>query len=394
LKTTIHNLLLTAIASATVALPPFSTIAQKTAHPTASAAAARAAIVPAKNGIELKATINGQGPFDAVFDTGSGNLITPGLAKRLGLKLQGSATLNAGGGMVPAKVVKVDSVKIGDLTMSDQLFAVVDTPVTQDQDGIFVGALLVQNLPIRVDFQKQEIRFYSKQGFAYTGTGTEVPIELKEGSFFAHATVDGIDGLFGIDTGDSYSLTLNAPFVLQHKLVQHYHAKIQGYAGSGFGGPDHGFYTRADTLQMGDSQVIRPITVLSTDTLGAASSTTIAGNIGIRILRQFNIVFDVPHGKMYLEKNANYGKPDIFNRAGLLLDDFSEHLTVKTVIPGSPGAKAGLKQEDVITQIDGKPPADATMVTAFTRPVGTVVHLTIRRGAVTRTVSLVLKQIL
>ena len=221
------------------------------------------------------------------------------------------------------KLVKVDTVKIGDLTMSDQWFAVVDAPVTQDQDGIFVGGLLVQNLPIRVDFEKQEITFYSRQGFTYTGHGTEVLIQPQDGALLAQATVDGLDGLFGIDTGDSYSLSLYAPFVAQHKLVQHYHAKIQGYAGAGFAGPDHGFYTRADTLQLGDFEVIRPVTVLSTDTLGAESSTTVAGNIGLRILRDFNIVFDGPHGKMYLEKNANYGKPDVFNRAGLLLDDLS-----------------------------------------------------------------------
>lgn len=379
---------------------PFSLIAQstpaaqKTPRPTAGAAAARAVTVPAKDGVQLKATINGQGPFDAGFDTGSGNLMTASLARRLGLKIEGAATINAGGGSVPAKVVKVATINIGGLTMSDQLFAVVDTPITHDQDGFLVGDLLLQNLPIRIDFEKQQITFYAKQGFEYSGNGTAVPIHSQDGALLAEATVDGIDGLFGIDTGDSYSLSLFAPFVNRHKLVQHYHAKIQGYAGEGFGGPDHGYYTRADTLQLGDFEVIRPITVLSTDTQGAESSTTVAGNIGLRIMRQFNIVFDCPHGKMYLEKNGNYGKPDIFNRAGLVLDDFPDHLTIKTVIAGGPAAKAGLKEDDVITQIDGEPPTDNTMVSAFTRPVGTVVHLTVRRGAITRSVSVVLRQIL
>jgi len=399
LKTSILKLLFTAVASTIVALLPFSLIAQsrptqKTARPTADADAARAVTVPAKNGVELKATINGQGPFDAVLDSGSGNLMTTTLARRLGLKLEGTATINAGGGSVPAKVVKVATIKIGGLTMSDQLFAVVDTPITHDQDSILVGDLLLQNLPIRVDFEKQQITFYSKQGFEYSGKGIAVPIHSQDGTLLAEATVDGLDGLFGIDTGDSYSLSLFAPFANQHKLVQHYHAKIQGYAGEGFGGPDHGYYTRADTLQLGDFQVIRPITVLSTDTMGPESSTTVAGNIGLRILRQFNIVFDGPHGKMYLEKNANYGKPDVFNRAGLVLDNYPAHLKIKTVIPGSPGAKAGLKQDDIITLIDGKPPTDNTMVSAFTQPVGTVVHLTVRRGSITRTVSLALRQIL
>ncbi len=359
-----------------------------------SANAARAVTVHAKNGIELKATINGQGPFDAVFDTGSGNLMTAGLASRLGLKPESSTTLKAGGGLVPAKVVKVATVNIGGLTLSDQFFAVVDTPVTQGKDGIFIGDLLLQNLPIRIDFEKQEITFYSKQGFEYSGKGAAVSIHSKDGSLLAEATVDGLDGLFGIDTGDMYSLSLFSPFVMRHKLVQHYGAKIQGYAGEGFGGADRGFFTRADTLLLGHVEVVRPITVLSTDAVGAESSATVAGNIGLRILRQFNVVFDGPHGKMYLEKNANYGKPDIFNRAGLMLNYDPDNLKIMTVVPGGPGAKAGLKPDDVITQINGKSPTDETMQSAFTRPVGTALHLTVRHDAKTRTVSLVLKNVL
>ena len=377
-----------------VAQNPSSTQGKDAQAAQAAAQAARAVTVPAKNGVELKAIINGQGPFDAVFDTGSGNLMTANLAKRLGLKLEGSATIDAGGGAVPAKVVKVATINIGGLTMSDQLFAVIDTPLTKDQDGIFVGDLLLQNLPIRIDFEKQEITFYSKQGFQYTGNGTQVPVHSQNGTLLAEATVDGIDGVFGVDTGDMYSLSLYAPFVKQHKLVEHYGAKIEGYAGEGWGGPDHGFYTRVDTLRLGETSVVRPITVLSTDTLGAESSDSVAGNIGLHILRQFNVVFDEPHGKMYLEKNANFGKRDVFNRAGLLLDFDSDNLKIKTVIPGSPGAKAGLKQEDVITQINGKAPTDDTMQSTFTQRVGTVVHLTVRHGAQTRNVSLTLREIL
>jgi hypothetical protein len=380
-----------------MALLPFVAMAQSAPAAntagSANTAAARAVTVPAKNGVQLKATINGQGPFDAVFDTGSGNLMTASLAKRLGLKLEGSATINAGGGALPAKVVKVATINIGGLTMSDQLFAVIDTPLTKDQDGIFVGDLLLQNLPIRIDFEKQEITFYSKEGFKYTGNGTSVPIHSQDGSLLAQATVDGIDGLFGVDTGDMYSLSLYAPLVKQHKLVEHYKARVRGYAGEGWGGADQGYFTRADTLLLGKYEVVRPITVLSTDAQGAESSATVAGNIGLRILRQFNIVFDGPHGKMYLEKNANYGKPDIFNRAGLLLDNSSDSLKIKTVIPGGAGARAGLKAEDVITRIDGQPPTDETMQGAFTQPIGSILHLTIRHRAATHTVSLVLKEI-
>jgi hypothetical protein len=367
---------------------------QEVAGATSAAEGSVGVTVPAKNGVELEATINGQGPFDAIFDTGSGNLMTASLAKRLGLKPEGAATMIAGGGDVPAQTVKVDKVNIGGLTMTDQIFTVISVPFDEKKEGIFVGLLLVQNLPIRVDFEKQEITFYAQQSFHYSGDGTVVPIHYQEYFLVADGSVDGMAGEFGIDTGDMFSLSLYAPIVSQLDLVRHYGATIHGYTGEGFGGADRGYYTRAGKLQLGQATVTRPVTVLSKDSSGAEASRTIAGNIGLGVLKQFTVVFDYPHGKMYLEKNSRYGKPDIFNRAGLMLDLDPENLTIKTVIPGGPGEKAGLREDDVITQIDGAPPTDETMVSAFTQPVGTVVRLTVRHAKETRAVSIVLKEVL
>ena len=352
------------------------------------------ATVHATHGIELQATINGQGPFDAILDTGSANIMTASLAKRLGLKPEGSGTLIAGGGNVAGQGVNVKTVNIGGLIMSDQPFTVVDSAVGDGQDGIMVGIQLLQALPVRVDFERQQITFYDPQRFKYSGNGDAVPIHYQDGFLVADGSVDGIPAVFGIDTGDMYSFTLYAPFVKQHNLIAQYGATIHGYAGEGWGGPEQGFYARAHALQLGKTIVSQPITVLSTDTQGADVSQTIAGNIGLRILKQFSVIFDYPHGKMYLEKNSNYGDPDIFNRAGLVFDPDPDHLAIKTVVPGSPGAAAGLKQDDVITAIDGRPPTDDTLQSAFTQPVGTVLHLTVRSGGASRTVSVVLKEVL
>jgi hypothetical protein len=374
--------------------PSASSPAAKAASPEPPLSAPRGVTVPAIHGVELKAMINGQGPFDAIFDTGSLNMMTASLAKRLGLQLEGSGTVTAGGANVAAQGVKVKTVNIGALSMEDQTFAVADTGVGEGQDGIFVGFELLQALPIRVDFEKQQITFYDAQGFNYTGNGDAVPIQFQDGFLVAKGSVDGIPGVFGIDTGDMYSLSLYSPFVVQHDLVRQYGATIQGYAGEGWGGPHHGFYARANTLLLDKTTISRPITVLSTDSQGAEASNTIAGNIGLRVLKQFSVVFDYPHGKMYLEKNASYGNQDIFNRAGLVLDPDPDHLTIKTVIPGSPAAAAGLKENDVVTEIDGHPPTDDTLQSAFTQPVGTALHLTVSSGRSSRTVSLVLKEIL
>ena len=147
-----------------------------------------------------------------------------------------------------------------------------------------------------------------------------MPIHSTRRQLLAEATVDGIDGLFGIDTGDMYSLSLYAPFVRSTNLWSITARKFKAMPAKDTADADQDSLHAQTRCSWATAEVIRPITVLSTDTLGAESSATVAGNIGLHILRQFNIVFDGPHGKMYLEKNANYGKPDIFNRAGLMLN--------------------------------------------------------------------------
>jgi putative serine protease PepD len=69
-------------------------------------------------------------------------------------------------------------------------------------------------------------------------------------------------------------------------------------------------------------------------------------------------------------------------------------LEVMTVLPGGPGAQAGLQAGDVITAIDGKAPGDEVNSPPFLQPPGTELRLTVQHGKETREVSLTLKEIL
>jgi putative serine protease PepD len=65
-----------------------------------------------------------------------------------------------------------------------------------------------------------------------------------------------------------------------------------------------------------------------------------------------------------------------------------------TVLPGGPGAQAGLQTGDVITAIDGKQPSDEVNSPPFLQPPGTELHVTVQHGSETREVILTLKEIL
>jgi len=364
--------------------------------------------VPVRNGLDMQASVNGQPPLDVLFDTGSGSIMSANLAHRLGLKQEGNSVLAGfGSNTIPGTFARVDNLTIGCLTLHGVYFAVIDPPIATSEEFAVLGDQLVQRLVVTVDFVRQQITFTDASRFRHVGKSKPIPLRVEGNGLEVQGEADGMHGTFGVDTGDVWSLTLLSSFVKKHDLVQHYGAKFQGYGGSGIGGPDHAFYARVHTLRLGDVEVHAPFTFLYTDTDRGSNNSTYAtdyaGNIGQHILRQFTVTFDLPHGALYLEKNAFYGKPDIFNRAGLVLDADFDSLTVMTVLPGSPGADAGIAEGDKIMAIDGRPMkqptgvaalSEAVGVNAFTRPVGTVLSLKIRHGDSERTVSLTLKEIL
>jgi hypothetical protein len=88
------------------------------------------------------------------------------------------------------------------------------------------------------------------------------------------------------------------------------------------------------------------------------------------------------------------GTAPVFNGAGLIFDSFGHGLEVMTVLPGGPGAQAGLQAGDVITAIEGKAPSDEVNSPPFLQPPGTELRLTVQHGSETHEVSLTLKEIL
>lgn len=354
---------------------------------------AHAVTVHAGNGIELQAKFNGQGPIDLIFDTGSANIMSASLAKKLGLSIAGTGRLDGGGGSVPAKGAMVDGVQIGGVTLRHQLFIVIDAPSGQVDDFAFVGDQWLQRLPVRIDFDRQQITFYNPRYFNAPSKDPSIPVHFEENSVIGEASLDGIPALLLIDTGSIHSLFLNSPFVKEHDLVHRYSATIRGYAGEGYGGTESGFYTRVDALHFSSFTVKRPVAVLLEDTQGSGASH-LAGTVGLRILKRFTPLFDCPKGRLYLEPSASYNKPDIFNRAGLVVDPDPEQARIRMVIPHSPAAEAGLETGDVITQIDGAAPTDASLTSTFERPTGTRIHLTVLHSGVVRIVSCLLKDVL
>jgi hypothetical protein len=351
--------------------------------------------VPAEGGLIFPMKINGQGPFRTVFDTGAVNLVSIAFAKRLGLKVEEAPVqFGAIGGGITVHTARVDTLAIGDLVVRDQRFYVLEIPSGSGDPEVLVGWELMRRFAVRVDFEHNQLTFFDGPHFRYTGRGSAIPLILNKDGNGAEirAEADGVPGVFTLDTGNQIGLFLNSGFVKEHNLVATLGAHYRGYNGKGFGGSSpEAWFTRLHTLRIGDIEVVKPVVRLQTASDGFQAN---AGNIGQSILNRFTLTVDCMHGVMYLDKTPNSNKPEIFNRAGLVLDPANGVDHVMTVLAGSSGESSGLKPGDSITSINGKPPSDDPNDPAFNQPVGTVVHLTVNRNGVLSAYDVPLKDVL
>jgi hypothetical protein len=221
-------------------------------------------------------------------------------------------------------------------------------------DAGILGHELFKRFPVKLDYERLRATLYNPATFKYTGTGTKLPVVFRGTHPQVRGRVDGIDGVFRVDTGSRGSLTLNLPFAEDNDLATKYGARVEVIMGAGAGGQVRGLLARAKSLELANLVIKDPVTTLSLQQRGALADPDIAGNLGYGILRQFNITFDFAANALYLEKNANFGQREIYDRGGLWLERGADGLEVVDVVAGGPAEAAGLKSGDVIVAINGK----------------------------------------
>ena len=339
--------------------------------------------------------INGRGPFAAVLDTGGTYVTTPALAGRVGLKAQGAVgTTGNGANTVDAGFARADTVSLGGLTLRRPLFYVIGLPALRDRP--IIGYELFKRFVTRVDYDKNLLTFTLPGRFTYKGQGVSVPFRFNDRIPEVDGSVDGVPGAFTIDTGAGGNVRLNRPFIEAHGLTARYKPKFETIIGYGVGGPERGGVVRLGRLNLGGVGINRVAAALTTAQAGGGADKAVAGNVGEGLLHRFNLTFDYARMRIIFEPNSHYADPDSQNRTGINVDPNAPNALVADVVPGSPAALAGIKIGDVIESIDGQTMPQGTfspLLDPFRRPAGTRLRLRVRTGQTTRTVTLVLRDL-
>jgi predicted aspartyl protease len=152
-------------------------------------------------------TIQGQGPFDFLIDTGAqATVLSRAVADQLMLHDRGRATLV---GM--ASVRQVETTPIEDFTLGSRSFYIRQAPVLEGEhigaDGI-LGLDSLQNQRVLLDFTKREISVADAEQLGGNG-GYEIVVKARERLgqlIITSARLDGVQVEVIIDTGAQGSI--------------------------------------------------------------------------------------------------------------------------------------------------------------------------------------------
>jgi predicted aspartyl protease len=245
----------------------------------------------------------GDKTYEFLLDTGAQSvLLDSSVVREAGLTEEGALEVrgaNRSGGLHVLTLPRLD---IGAAHLDGLVATSIDMRGTMGGtsriDGILGFPFFASSL-VELDFAHHAMRFGPPGSFE--PRGERVPLDLDRGMVEAYLRVGhSIDAPFIIDTGNSGEMLLYRPFMNAHPgIVPHSDAVVASY---GIGGAAPMYRSSLDELALGNIELYHRVADVVLADKGAFADRIDAGNIGLGILRNFIVTFDLSNGALYLEK--------------------------------------------------------------------------------------------
>lgn len=360
------------------------------------------------NLILVEARVNDSPPLWFIFDTGASHtVLDAGQAKALRLKARGRIKATGSAGTDTASRIRGIEVSFPGVSLRGQTAYTLPitflSPLLGRHLGGIIGVDIIEKFVVEIDYAAKTINFHNPSSYRYQGSGQSIPLTVKGGNVFVSAQVNiegraPLTGKFEVDTGSTGSLLLNTPFVKKHGLLSFIKQSKQGNLG-GVGGSASSITARVNSVGLGSFTLAEPIAQFSLGTKGDNASTKYDGQLGGQIFSRFKMIVDLSHRRLMLEPNAKLAAPFEEDMSGIELAgdgaDFSTYV-VNDVEKGSSAAEAGIQEEDILTEIDGRPANEFTLeeIREMFKREGREYSLTLKRGDRTIQARLKLKRMI
>jgi hypothetical protein len=271
------------------------------------------------------------------------------------------------------------------------------TDLWEGSDGQ-ISAAFFKHFVVDINFDESVIRLIPPEEFVYSGSGREIAMEPAS---FASWTIPGklemsdgnvIPVKLMLDLGDLHALSLTTGPTYGIEVPE---KAIETSLGYGVQGEIKGHMGRVRGVEIGGYRL--------RDVLAGFQAPRDDGRtdddayIGFGLLSRFNVVFDYPNRRMFIEPNRRFGEPFEYDMSGMLLKQGPEgSLAVVRVYRDSPAAEAGLRVGDLVTSINGLPAGEHKIWEL--RPMffkeGKTVDMEVSRGGKTREISITLRRVI
>jgi hypothetical protein len=329
-----------------------------------------------RNMIVIKLKINDKGPFNFVMDTGVGLMVItdPQLIDSLGirnkriLKLRGMGE----GEAYEAYITSEINVDIDGLTSYSMSAAILKTDNfgLSNYAGMPIHGLLgyefFSKLAVKVNFHDSTLTVYRPKDVRLYGKGEKIPITIEDRKPYIETNVYMPDGCIKknkliIDLGAGHPLSLEN-MAGEKELPK---KAIPANLGIGFTGPIYGYISRISEIELGKYKLRNLISSFpANDSLYNCAGVKRDGNLGIGILKRFEVVFDYYDSVIYIKPSPYFNEPFEHDMSGLEYyagGDSYKRIIISRVEPGSAADEVGLEKDDEITSINFKPIADMSL---------------------------------
>jgi predicted aspartyl protease len=341
--------------------------------------------------VVIPVTINGHGPLQLILDTGAPLLVVLNKEVVPQLKLNVVGQIPVGGAgdgeRQTSPFATGITASVGGYEVRNSAGIVgagAASDILKKVDGI-IGAPLFQHAIVEIDWDARVVRFHDPAR-APVMRGDTLPLTIKRSLHVSVPTAISVNGApktldLELDTGANGALSVSRDALATIGATPR--ASISMLTGYGSRGASRGEFIRTDTLRLGG------VALHSIPTAVPGNEPGETGRIGLPVLQRFHVYFDYPGKRLILRPRANRADPFPFTTVGISLQPGVDSMprVVAEVLPGSPGADAGVMVGDIITAVGGR------SVTLFSeeeiRPLlrypapGSTVTVSLRRGGET-----------
>jgi hypothetical protein len=312
--------------------------------------------------IIVKIMINDKGPYNFVLDTGVGLMIItqPNLIDSLNIKnkrlikITGLGT----GEDLDAYVTSGLKINIGDNINSTDMSAAI---FTKDHFGLenyagipiygLVGYEFFNSFAVKVSFTDTLITVGLPKDIRPFRKSYKLPLTIEDHKPYITANLllgngKPMDAKLIVDLGAGHPILLENLVDKNNGLPDKF---ISGNLGMGINGPISGYLSRIDEVNLGKYKLKNVIASFPDYELKKEDDITVKrdGNLGIDILKRFNMIIDYQSGALYLKPNSNFNTSFEHDMSGLeYYADGKDlkHIIISRVERGSAGDEIGLQK--------------------------------------------------